>query len=274
MNKKIFLAALLMPFFMLTANAQNTIKVKKAEGKVTEYNVKDIKNITFKGEQMTITTTTGSVSEPVDSVDKVEVNDPYNGHDYVDLGLPSGTKWATCNVGAKSPEDYGLYFAWGETKPKDTYTIENSQNFGYTVDEMEAKGITKDNKLTPEYDAVTANWGGKWRLPTFDDVLELYYSCMFSSEWTTVNGVKGRTLTGPNGNSIFLPAGGYYDKDDTVPETVGDQCGFWTSTIENAWLSGDYGEKTWAQCLVVFPNDFGNATSMVYIGRPIRGVAK
>ena len=121
-----------------------------------------------------------------------------NGHEYVDLGLPSGLKWATCNVGANKPEDYGNYYAWGETKTKSSYTKNNSKTYGNQMNDI---------KGNSQYDAARANWGGTWRLPTKAECQELVDKCTW--KWTTRNGVKGYKVTGPNGNSIFLPAAGY-----------------------------------------------------------------
>ena len=138
-------------------------------------------------------------------------NGQYNGYEYVDLGLPSGLKWATCNVGASSPEDYGDYFAWGETNTKTEYTNDNSLTYGLTKTQLQAQGIIDENgNLTPQYDAATANWGGSWRMPADDEMRELVNHCEW--EWTYENGVKGgmgTRVTGPNGNSIFLPATGF-----------------------------------------------------------------
>ena len=138
-------------------------------------------------------------------------------HGYVDLGLPSGLLWATCNVGAYSPEEYGDYFAWGETTPKDTYNWSTYQycngssttltkyctyaSYGY-------EGFTDDlTTLLPEDDAATANWGEGWRMPTKEEWQELYNNTTVI--WTTQNGVNGRLFTASNGNSLFLPAAGY-----------------------------------------------------------------
>ena len=138
-------------------------------------------------------------------------------NDYVDLGLPSGLLWATCNVGADSPEDYGDYFAWGETTPKDTYNWStyqygdgssstltkycNNPAYGY-------EGFTDDlTTLLPEDDAATANWGPDWRMPTKAEWQELLDNTTVT--WTTQNGVSGRLFTAANGNSLFLPAAGY-----------------------------------------------------------------
>ena len=119
-----------------------------------------------------------------------------NGHEYVDLGL--SVKWATCNVGANAPEDYGNYYAWGETSTKTEYTDYNSKTSGKSMNDISGN---------VNYDAARANWGGKWRLPTKTEMQELIDKCTWT--WITQNGVKGYKVTGPNGNSIFLPAAGH-----------------------------------------------------------------
>lgn len=138
-------------------------------------------------------------------------------HEWVDLGLPSGTLWATMNIGANAPEEYGDYFAWGETEPKDDYNW-NTNKWGY-YDENSKLHITKyntnsgygpvDNKieLDTEDDAAYVNWGSSWRMPTMVQIKELINKC--SWEWTTRNGINGYRVIGPNGNELFLPATGY-----------------------------------------------------------------
>ena len=134
----------------------------------------------------------------------------FNGHEYVDLGLPSGTLWATCNVGAKSPEEYGDYFAWGETSTKSIYNSENSITEGLSISELEALGIIDVNgNLTAAYDAVAVNWGGAWRMPTDEEATELINNCIW--ELTTVNEVDGMLITGTNSNSIFIPNSSIYN---------------------------------------------------------------
>ncbi len=118
-----------------------------------------------------------------------------NGHEYVDLGL--SVKWATCNIGASSPEDFGDYFAWGEVTPKSFY--ENITCSTKDKDIIDFSG-------NPQYDAARAKWQGKWRMPTKKELKELKSQCKFT--WTTQKGISGCLVTGPNGNSIFLPAGG------------------------------------------------------------------
>ena len=118
-----------------------------------------------------------------------------NTHTYVDLGLPSGTLWATCNIGATNPEDNGDYFAWGETKTKNDYSVDT-----YTYHD-------NPETLTPSHDAATANWGSDWCMPTIQQINERAEECTWT--WTTRNGKKGYEIMGKNGNSIFLPAAGY-----------------------------------------------------------------
>lgn len=122
----------------------------------------------------------------------------------IDLGLPSGTKWACCNVGAQKPEDYGGYYAWGETTEKSRYfwdTYIHCDGSSSTCHD-----IGKDIAGT-QYDAATANWGSPWVMPNKEQMEELVDNC--TKEWTTENGVNGWRFTGPNGASIFLPAAGY-----------------------------------------------------------------
>ncbi|MBQ6276080.1 MAG: hypothetical protein IJK62_05175 [Bacteroidales bacterium] len=138
-----------------------------------------------------------------------------NGHDWVDLGLPSGLRWATCNVGASTPTAYGNYYAWGETSTKTTYS---SSTYTYS-----------DNPTTlpSSADAATANWGSAWRMPTPTELNELINNCTVT--WTTQNGVNGRLFTGPNGNSIFLPAAGYRNASGLCGAGSGGR--YWSSSF-------------------------------------------
>ena len=147
-----------------------------------------------------------------------------NGHDWVDLGLPSGTKWATCNVGASTPTAYGNYYAWGETTTKSSYTEDN-----YTYS-------SNPTTLPSNKDAATANWGSGWRMPTSTEMQELLDYC--TRTWTTQNGVNGRLFTGPNGNSIFLPAAGY--RYDSELYDAGSYGHYWSSS-----LFTDYTDYAW-----------------------------
>ena len=158
-------------------------------------------------------------------------------HTYVDLGLPSGTLWATCNVGADSPEDYGDYFAWGETQTKDNYSWGayqycngsystltkycNYSNYGYN-------GFT-DTLITlvPEDDAATVRWGAGWRMPTRQEWNELLENTTIIR--TTQNGVNGQLFTAANGNSIFLPAAGYLEGGTL--RSAGSIGYYWSSSL-------------------------------------------
>ena len=158
-------------------------------------------------------------------------------HEYVDLGLPSGTLWATCNVGADTPEDYGDYFAWGETQLKDTYTWSTYQycNGSYNTltkycsnSSYGYNGFTDDlTTLLPEDDAATANWGSGWRMPTKEEWEELLDNTTVT--WTTQNGVNGRLFTASNGNSLFLPAAGYRSSSSLYG--AGSYGNYWSSSL-------------------------------------------
>ena len=159
---------------------------------------------------------------------------PSPDHEYVDLGLPSGTLWATCNIGASSPEQYGSYFAWGETKPKETYTWENYKWCKGTWDSLTKYNFqnyygTVDNKkeLEPADDAAQANWGLSWQMPTKAQQDELHEHC--SWQWTTMNGVNGYLGTGPSGKTLFLPAAGY--KDGTRIVSEGEFGYYWSHSL-------------------------------------------
>ncbi len=149
-----------------------------------------------------------------------------DGHEYVDLGLPSGLKWATCNVGANSPEEYGDYFAWGEVESKTTY---DWSTYKYGTEDDFIKYTSNDSKiiLDPEDDVATANWGGAWRMPTEAEQEELRNNCTWV--WITQNGVKGYKVTGPNGNSIFLPAAGYMNEGTLY--YAGSYGRYWSSSL-------------------------------------------
>ncbi|MBR4967125.1 MAG: InlB B-repeat-containing protein [Bacteroidaceae bacterium] len=159
-----------------------------------------------------------------------------DGYECIDLGLPSGIKWATCNVGATKPEEFGGYYAWGETEEKEcyewsTYKWCNGSYESITKYCTQSNYGTVDNKtvLDPEDDVAHVKWGGTWRMPTRAEQDELLNNCTWT--WTNQNGVDGYTVTGPNGNSIFLPAAG-----DRYRAGVYNRyyCGsYWSSSLGN-----------------------------------------
>ena len=131
----------------------------------------------------------------------------HNGYEYVDLGLPSGLKWATCNVGASNPQDYGLYFAWGETTG---YTAEQVTSGVRVFNSVSYTASAISTNLKPEQDAAHVNLGGNWRMPTRAEYKELIDNC--NGAWTddyNGTGIEGQIFTGPNGKSVFFPAAGY-----------------------------------------------------------------
>ena len=180
----------------------------------------------------------------------------------VDLGL--SVKWAGCNVGADSPEEYGDYFAWGETtEPKSSYSSSNSVTYGLSLSELKSRGIIDANgNLTAAYDAATANWGGSWRMPTLNEMNELINECEW--EWTSVNGVNGRLVTGPNGNSIFLPAGGW--RYDTSLYSAGSLGFYWSAT--------PYSDSSSAYLLCFYSDDFDWSDDGRSLGQAVRPVSE
>ena len=156
---------------------------------------------------------------------------PYAVPDIVDLGLPSGRKWASFNLGATKPEEYGYLYAWGETDPFERHRRykwykENLLTKYCTDSDYGYLGFTDDKTiLEPEDDAAHVNLGEKWRMPLIEEIQELLTEC--SWEWTQMNGINGRKVTGPNGNSIFLPAAGVTASD----ENIGVYGFYWSSTL-------------------------------------------
>ena len=150
-----------------------------------------------------------------------------NGHEYVDLGLPSGLKWATCNVGASKPEESGNHYAWGETSTKSSYIKENSVTWGKNFSDISGN---------PTYDVARKQWGRTWRLPTIAEFEELLNNCTWT--WTEQNGINGCKVTSKkNGNSIFLPAAGWRDESLNYQGTGGY---YWSSTPHESLSLGAY----------------------------------
>ena len=140
----------------VSASAQYYMNVYKDDGQKYQFLVSDIDSV--------------SMTQDI-------INNSHNGHEYVDLGFPSGLKWAACNVGANTPEEYGNYYAWGEIVPKTDYSDENCATLGKQLGDISGNA---------NYDAATANWGAPWRMPTREELKELIDNCTF--KWTTQNG--------------------------------------------------------------------------------------
>ncbi len=177
----------------------------------------------------------------------------YNGREWVDLGLPSGLKWAACNVGANSPEEYGNYYAWGETTTKTDYSSGTSTTYGKSIGD-----ISGDSR----YDAARRNWGGSWRMPTNAECQELKDNCTWT--WTTQGGHNGYRVTSKkNGNSIFLPAAGWYF--GSSPLNQGEGGYYWSSTPYGSNAEGAY-------CLYFDSSDHDVDWGNRYRGHTVRPV--
>lgn len=152
----------------------------------------------------------------------VKISEPdghLNGHGYVDLGLPSKTKWATCNVGANFPEDYGYYLAWGETEPKNNYVYNETPLCDVAIDDI------SNNE---NYDVARIKWGDGWSIPTKYQWDELIRCCKIRV--TKKNGIKGVLLVGRNEKSVFFPSSGI--KKDTFLHFEGSEGGYWSSNAD------------------------------------------
>ena len=168
----------------------------KAEQEKKQYEADLIDNIQkAKKQQQTSTSQRATSAKTTGTSTTASKTGTHKGHEWVDLGL--SVKWATCNVGASSPGDYGNYYAWGETKTKSSYTEDNCASYGKSWGDIGGNSSR---------DAARANWGGNWRMPTMSELEELQNNCTWT--WTTQNDHKGCKVTGPNGQSIFLPAAG------------------------------------------------------------------
>ena len=204
----LLVTALLMMAGVQTAQAQKMV-VKTADGKAVKFNVNKVTEVTFEE------------AEPVE---------------WVDLGLPSGTLWASCNIGANNPEDYGYYFAWGETEQKSDYTW--TTYFDYDADDSSNrhKKYNKDSGLTellPEDDAASANWDVSCKMPSKAQFEELLDSKYTSTVWTQRDGVNGYKITSiKNGNSIFLPAAGFYN--GTYLNSQGSNGYYWSRSLSGS----------------------------------------
>ena len=194
----------------------------------------------------------------------------------VDLGL--SVKWASCNVGTTRPERCGGYYAWGEIEEKEDYSLSTYKWCNGSCNTMtkyctDSRYGTVDNKtvLDPEDDVAHVKWGGDWRMPTKAEQDELLNNCTW--RWTILNGVNGCNVTGPNGNSIFLPAAGYCS--GTSVYGCGDDGEYWLNSLSGSW-SGSYA------CYMSLPyfggdinvDDGEDCNCNMYLGRSVRPVCE
>ena len=205
-----------------------------------------------KKKQNTTRTTSGKKKPTSVKKQSVKVSEPdgfVNDHGYVDLGL--SVKWATCNVGASSPSDYGDYYAWGETS---TYSTSTSKTYGKSMGNIGGNS---------SYDVASYRWGGLWRMPTKAELEELETKCTWT--WTTQGGHNGYKVTGKNGKSIFLPAAGW--RNGTSPDSVGEYGNYWSS-------SSDEGDAYDAYDLYFYSSYHDVAWSGRYYGFSVRPVVE
>ncbi len=235
--KKNILSIFTLICFGLPLSAETLMYVQKKDGSVKGYPISEVTQVLFEEDDRLV----------VDTSDwKVSVSGITGKQCYVDLGLPNGTLWATCNVGAKKPQDFGYFYSWGETLPKSSYSWETYKWSEEDTDYLtkyclsESKGVV-DSLVTllPEDDAATVNWGSEWRMPTYDEVVELIDGCDWNWVESYMN-VKGKGFVGKskaNGNVIFLPAAGYYVESrhecfvDRDRWENGIQGNYWSSTL-------------------------------------------
>lgn len=191
----------------------------------------------------------------INEVDNGGNGEVVDDHVYVDLGLPSGLLWATCNVGANAPEEYGDYFSWGETQPKDIYDWPNYRYFSGSDNSLLFTKYCSESYwgyngfvdsltvLEPSDDVATVNWGADWRMPTKEECRELYLNTTVIGD-TTLNDVAGVFFIAGNGNSIFLPTASYHWCDEFCDQEVYGYNGYyWTRTL------GIESPEGWALCL-------------------------
>lgn len=173
----------------------------------------------------------------------------------VDLGLPSGTKWATCNLGATTPEEFGKFFAWGEVQGYYETESHNFSSASCRLQDVTHPDICGD----PNYDAATYLLGSNWRLPSYTELKELEDNCSYTL--TTQNGVYGMRFVGPNGNVLFLPAAGYWNGSSPSHGTTKNYINYWTGT------------QTSTHCAhLLYGDDFNNQGWLSYYGLSIRPV--
>lgn len=195
--KKIIFTIITLTVCLLSASSQ-TMTVKLKNGQKVTYQTSGIEGVEFE-----------------EAYNPGEGATYHNGHEYVDLGLPSGKLWATCNMGAYKPEDNGEYFSWGETKTKDFFSEKNSETL--------YKNIGSDISGT-DYDAAHVQWGGLWRMPTQEEFSEMTSKCTWS--YYLINGVAYNKGVGPNGNVIIIPMNGKMNGYDHTDTSTGR---YWTS---------------------------------------------
>lgn len=231
--KKLFVA-IAMIMTTVIAMAQSQLYVIMKDGSGTSFPEATVDSLTFNDDNgatiyglKDLANSIAQLRKDVDSLKNViavfnSITDTSVYHEYVDLGLPSGTLWATCNIGAKKPSEYGDLFAWGELFSKFYYSASNYSLDGKSMSDLRAENIIDAYmSLAPKYDAATYYWGEEWKMPTSKEMEELVEYC--TTKWTDLNGTFGVLFTSTiNEKSIFLPCAGYFnDKEHLVEGQFG-----------------------------------------------------
>jgi len=211
--KRILAATIVVLCTAMTIQAQDIMVVELNDSTVKEFYIKDINQIFFRTAE----------EVPNDSMAYLSCPDEHHPH-LIDLGLPSGTKWACCNIGAHNPEGYGGYYAWGETEAKENFDWDNY--LFYNAETGNCDSIAEDISGSA-YDVAHILWGGSWRMPSLVQFQELIDNC--TREENSLNNENGFLFTGPNGGAIFLPAAGGYLYENCY--YTGKDAYYWTSSL-------------------------------------------
>lgn len=217
--KRIIATVAFVGLCQIVAFGQNKYEmvVEKTDGSETVFNVEEVVRTYFRQRS---------------GGEEVYTSCPDANHPHmIDLGLPSGTLWACCNVGASAPEQYGNYYAWGETQPKSVYNWDTYQYGYYNYDEDYSHLVNIGSDIGgTSYDVATVNWGAPWRIPSLTQIQELLDNC--TSTWISLNGEDardGRKFVGPNGGTIFLPTAGHRWFSNLTD--MGMRGLYWSSTL-------------------------------------------
>lgn len=263
MKKILLLVAFMLVGFLGVGQNNNSYIIKfKTQNDSVCFNTQNVSGIRIDAFGQELIHDNGTEWTALEELDTVYVYRTENAPDWIDLGLPSGLLWATHNVGANAPEEYGDYFAWAETSPKSVYDWEtylyscNHNYWSFTKYCYEftsgCNGYTDTlTILQPGDDAATMNWGGGARTPTVEEWRELRDHCTWV--WTTLNGVNGSLFTGPNGNTLFLPACCRYNEEGLYG-WEGQEGWYWSSSLYQELFEVDIAYDFY----IGYIPDFGN----------------
>lgn len=251
----------------ISVNAQEYLYIHQTDGTENYFKIDEIEEVNFDKTSISVLPIPPSAETII-----------HNGHEAVDIGL--SVKWASCNIGALEPEGRGDYYAWGESRTKSKYTIENSKYYNTSYEDL-LNGkhiINSQDHLEFDYDVATIKWGKGWRCPSAAEMKELI-SLQCKWEYVVINNQECAKITGPNGNHIILPLAGYYEDsnllyaDDDYIST--NKACYWSSDIYFIRSDLDY-EKDSFSLSCEFNNidrlEYKVGSRRRYFGCPIRPV--